>query len=113
MTEIKDHLKNLREGVSNSQRDHEIIEAGIKAASTVTNYLNIIGTDERTAAFIGAMQREHRTLQQSFTGLCLAWISHLASQPDYAFDLRNEASRAVAKKIMAHLDKYDIILPSI
>ena len=48
------------------------------------------------------MSREHRTLQQVMTGLMLSWFEHLASLSDKPghYDLRNEASVKVAKKVM-------------
>lgn len=49
--------------------------------------------------FIELMNREHRTLQQSFTRLCLKWLENCASK-DYGFDLRNEDSHTISKTII-------------
>jgi hypothetical protein len=49
--------------------------------------------------FCRAFESEHRTLQQSFTRLCIAWIATCAD-PDYRHDLRNEASHEVCKAIV-------------
>ena len=43
--------------------------------SEITNYLNTYG--DKSVEFNEAMSREHRTLQQNFTRLCLAWIEVL------------------------------------
>lgn len=45
------------------------------------------------------LQKEHKTLQQSFTRLCIEWLNTCASD-DYVFDGRNEASHTVSKSIM-------------
>ena len=65
--------------------------------SEITNYLNTYG--DKSVEFNEAMSREHRTLQQNFTRLCLAWIEHCASD-DYRTDGRNEASQNTAKAIL-------------
>ena len=63
----------------------------------VTDYLNSFSSKEKE--FILEMNREHRTLQQSFTKLCLAWLENCASE-DYHFDGRNEQSHGIAKDVM-------------
>ena len=54
------------------------------------------------------MGREHRTLQQCFTNLCVAWIRHLASvdQGGYGYDLRNEDSVMLAKKLAPVIEEF-------
>lgn len=64
---------------------------------TVTDYLNSFSSKEKE--FIQEMNREHRTLQQSFTKLCLAWLENCASE-DYHFDGRNEASHKISKDVV-------------
>jgi hypothetical protein len=49
--------------------------------------------------FIEAMSKEHRTLQQSFTKLCLQWLEYVASD-DYMSDGRNVASHTTARALM-------------
>jgi len=66
-------------------------------AEEMSKFLNTLSSDERTEKFVEAMRRDHRTLQQSFTRLCLAWIADLADREHY--DGRNEASVKVAKEI--------------
>lgn len=82
-------------------------------AEVASNAVNPMGfSPER---FAEAMGRQHRTLQQNFTKICLAWIMHLASRRENQYDLRNEASVKVAKKILAGeiKDQYDLHLPLI
>lgn len=71
----------------------ENIEEIKKLVSEITNFVNSysIKSDE----FIEAMSREHRTLQQSFTRLCLKWIEYCASD-EYKYDARNQASHEIA-----------------
>lgn len=52
------------------------------------------------ATFCEEMTREHRTLQQSFTRLCLDWLRTCASD-DYQYDARNEASHITARDLLA------------
>ena len=49
--------------------------------------------------FIEKMSRDHRTLQQSFTKLCLQWLEYVGSV-DYRYDGRNEASFNTANDII-------------
>jgi len=80
---------------------------------TVSRYVNCFGADEMSKLFVERMSREHRTLQQAFTRLCFMWIQHLAKLESNHYDLRNEASVKAAKKIMSHVDEYDLHLPTI
>ena len=66
-------------------------------AKTVTDYLN--GMRAHESEFIEAMSREHRTLQQEFTGLCLLWIKHCAELKEFEYDGRNEYSHIKCKEI--------------
>lgn len=67
----------------------------------ITNFVNSFTPDE--SAFIEAMSREHRTLQQSFTRLVLKWLEFVASD-DYRYDDRNKASHIIANTLI-HLFK--------
>lgn len=53
--------------------------------------------------FCEQMCREHRTLQQSFTRLCIHWLSTCASD-NYRYDGRNEASHEIAKALIESQD---------
>ena len=50
-----------------------------------------------------ALEREHKTLQQTFTRLCIAWLCTCASD-EYRTDGRNEASHNVAKALIESQD---------
>ena len=67
-------------------------------AEIITNHLNTFG--DKSEAFNNAMSRQHRTLQQNFTRLCLQWLEHVASD-EYSTDGRNEQSKEVAQKLLA------------
>ena len=63
----------------------------------VSDYVNNYGHSKEQ--FAQAMAEEHRTLQQSFTGVCLAWLKLLASRREHEYDPRNEASVKLARAI--------------
>jgi len=63
----------------------------------VSDYFNSFSSKE--TAFITEMERQHRTLQQSFTKAVLMWLEHLATE-DYHVDSRNEGSQTTARKLM-------------
>jgi len=64
----------------------------------VSDYVNTF--NNKGQEFCEAMSCEHRTLQQSFTKLCLQWLEHCASN-EYRFDGRNEQSHQIAKELLA------------
>lgn len=68
-----------------------------KVVSEMTDYVNTFG-DVHTE-FVKSMEMEHRTLQQSFTKLCLKWMEHVASS-EYRFDDRNKQSHETCKLMM-------------
>ncbi len=68
-----------------------------QTAEAVTDYLNSFSN--KNEEFIDAMNLEHRTLQQSFTRLCLAWLEN-CSGDNYRFDGRNEASHKISKEVI-------------
>lgn len=72
-----------------------------ECAENVAMALNVFGFDNE--AFCKQMCKEHRTLQQSFTRLCIHWLSTCASD-DYRYDGRNEASHEVAKALIESQD---------
>ena len=71
----------------------------MKLAGTITGILNYMSNDTERGhlAFCAAMENEHRTLQQAFTRLCVAWFLYTA-QPEYRTDLRNEGTHELAVK---------------
>ena len=60
-------------------------------ARIMSGYCNTLSSG-RNKEFVEEMSYEHRTLQQSFTRLCVAWLEHLGSLDDVQYDLRNEDS---------------------
>lgn len=72
-----------------------------ETVGNITDMVNKFSFDQD--AFNQAMSREHRTLQQSFTRLCLEWIKHCASE-EYRYDLRNQGSHEIAKEIVEKMD---------
>ena len=81
--------------------DYDVLEEAyadmMRLAGTITGVLNYMSNDSERGylAFCVAMEREHRTLQQAFTRLCVAWFL-FAANPDYRTDLRNEATHKLA-----------------
>ena len=69
------------------------------AVNFMSNYLNCFGVDYKE--FAKQMSCEHRTLQQNFTRLCIAWLKQL-SETEY-YDLRNEGSVKFAQSIQDKL----------
>lgn len=73
-----------------------------KVASQIADLLNNMSIS--TEEICKAMTYEHRTLQQTFTQLCINWIKTCASE-DYRHDGRNEYSHFIAKEIKTAYDK--------
>lgn len=48
--------------------------------------------------------REHRTIQQNFTRLCIEWLKTCANE-DYRHDERNRASHVKCKEIVETMSK--------
>jgi hypothetical protein len=71
----------------------------------ITNYLN--SYNDKSEEFNKAMSREHRTLQQNFTRLCLKWLEHVASD-EYYTDGRNEQSKDIAQKLLGGFKELQI-----
>lgn len=69
----------------------------VEKARLVADMVNTMGFN--TKAFCKAMETEHRTLQQTFTQLCIDWLKTCASD-DYRHDGRNEDSHWIAKEIL-------------
>ena len=72
-----------------------------KNVEVVSNMLNSFSFNPEE--FCKEMTREHRTLQQSFTRLCIHWLCTCASD-DYRYDGRNEASHEIAKALIESQD---------
>lgn len=63
----------------------------------ISSYVNTYNVPY--AKFNHKMSSEHRTLQQTFTKLCLSWIEHVASD-EYQSDPRNEQSKEICIELM-------------
>ena len=72
----------------------EEVGAAVRALSDCANH------SCPSQLFVWFMSQEHRALQQSMTGLFLAWFEHLATLDEYQYDLRNEDSVRFAKIFM-------------
>lgn len=79
---------------------------GKELAEAVAVAVNSYGFDGK--AFCSHMSNEHRTLQQSFTRLCIAWIRECAAFEDWQIDGRNEASVLACRKLTETLDANEI-----
>lgn len=53
--------------------------------------------------FCEEMTKEHRTIQQNFTRLCIHWLCTCADD-EYKYDGRNEASHTIAKALIESQD---------
>jgi hypothetical protein len=77
------------------ERTQEVVEA-------LSRFVNTFTLDH--VEFNKQMSTQHRTLQQSFTRLCLLWLNHVASD-EYRHDGRNQYSHETAKEIKDLLEK--------
>jgi len=85
------------------------MNAETKAVSeALERYLNQFGHPEK--ALVEEIETCHRTLQQNFTRLCVAWFLRMA-EDSFSYDERNEASVKLAKKLHSILE--DSYLPMI
>lgn len=74
-------------------------EEAKKAFEEIVKYVNRFGNKYEN--FVDLMKSEHRTLQQSFTRLCVKWLLDLAERQ--YFDDRNKASVELGKKFKERL----------
>lgn len=77
------------------------MDKGKEFAKIVSDFVNGWNSNEIND-FIAAMNNDHKTLQQSFTRLCVKWFFNLAEKENY--DSRNEASIELAKKLKPILE---------
>lgn len=74
-----------------------------EVAEVMSDYVNSMSHDPKE--FVDAFNNQHRTLQQSFTKLCMAWLENCASD-DYRTDGRNEASHKISKEMIEAFQKF-------
>ena len=85
----------------------EMDERYKEKAATIGNLVNLIGFDNKK--FCSEMSCQHKTLQQNFTRMCIAWLEYCATD-EYGSrtDGRNEDSHIVAREIMKACRDNDI-----
>jgi len=89
--------RELNEWELNDKREAEEI------VRKLSNFVNTMSRNPEH--FVNAVMREHRTLQQSMFGVFMACVSQWAVLSDEGqYDLRNEATVKMSKKIMSALD---------
>ena len=86
---------------------------GKDLARFASDALNTTLDNEIIEAFVMQMGGEHRTLQQTFTRLTLAWLKHLASLGERQYDGRNAASVRFAQAALAGCQNNEDCLPPI
>lgn len=79
-------------------------------ADKITDFVNCYGR-RSGEEFCEAMTYQHRTLQQSFTRLCLQWLEKVADD-NYLTDGRNEASKQVAQNLLENSSQLYMDEPS-
>lgn len=75
-----------------------------EVASALTTAVNCYFTERKAAEY---MLREHRTLQQTFTRVCVEWLKVLSTVEHY--DDRNAASVKLAKDLMSIPEVKDLL----
>lgn len=82
-----------------------------KLAREVSSAVNCFGFD--TKGFCEEMSREHRTLQQNFTRLCVDWLRTLSEYKEFQYDERNRLSVEAARTMIEAFDANEHHLPMI
>jgi len=82
--------------MSETKTYQERLEEQVRAVSDVANQLS----PRSCVDFAEMFARQHRTLQQGFTRMAVAWLEELA-KPEARYDLRNEASVTLAREFVA------------
>lgn len=86
--------------------DRDRAAVAVKAMSSFVNLMGFGGEQ-----FVAQMAREHRTLQQCFTGLMILWLRHLATLTENQYDARNQGSVELAKKLVGSVEEWELHLP--
>lgn len=86
--------------MSDGKTYEERLQDHVRAVADVANHLSTRSCGEFAALFT----REHRTIQQNFTRLCVAWLVELA-KPEARFDLRNDASVKLAREFVMKVEE--------
>lgn len=93
-----------------SEYKKEFYEKGKNVASELSSVLNSMTYEEEVIkGFVEGITLQHRTLQQSSMRAILVLISEWAKmEENKRYDLRNEATVKMCKKIKDFLDKEDL-----
>ena len=78
-----------------------------EVVEVIANHVN--STSHKPEDFIFHMKNQHRTLQQSFTRLCLNWLKYLSTLEENQYDLRNAESVRIAKVVINALGDNDYL----
>lgn len=82
-------------------------------ADAVADFVNGADKEDRDAFVEQIVYRTHRTLQQNVMKLIVPLIEKWAGLKESEYDLRNEATVKLARKLISTTDKYDRALPLI
>lgn len=81
----------------NEYSKNKLVQKNVeKVARTISEFMNNYSCP--MDLLIAEIGKDHPTLQQSFTGLCLKWLQHMAEK-QYV-DGRNEYSQRLAREIL-------------
>lgn len=81
-------------------------ERNKKNVEMVSNMLNDLTFNPKEFCELFA-RVQHRSLQQNFTLLAIAWLEVCADE-NYRFDARNEMSHTVAMRLMKTLNTHEL-----
>lgn len=86
--------------MSEGKTYQERLEEHVRAVADVANHLSHRSCRE----FAALLTHEHRTIQQNFTRMCVAWLEELA-KPEARYDLRNESSVKLAREFVTKVQE--------
>ena len=87
-------------------------DAAKELAAAMSRYVNGMGNSVEDV--VKHLSNEHRTLQQSITKLCVAWLEECAKKQKAGdFDLRNQASVELGQKFVERLKNEERWMPFI
>jgi hypothetical protein len=105
---FEEMLANVTDIISASESKAAKRPTGAEAARYMSDFINEMGFEP--TEFVRTMLGDHRTLQQTFAGLALAYLYGLAES---SYDGRNEEAVKRAKKVKEALGPYGASLPLI
>ena len=84
-----------------------------EVANILADFVNKANREELVRFTDYMVGNVHRTLQQQVIGLLMGLVQRYARLTENYYDLRNEATVQLCKKICQKFDKYDLSLPLI